>query len=54
MNRGDRREPTFKDHADRERFLATVGRACVKTGWANAALDCKGQISDAQAHAVLR
>jgi putative transposase len=33
MNRGDHREPIFKDDADRERFLATLGEACRKTGW---------------------
>jgi REP element-mobilizing transposase RayT len=33
MNRGDRREPIFKDDQDRQRFLATLGEACVKTGW---------------------
>jgi REP element-mobilizing transposase RayT len=33
MNRGDRREEVFKDDPDRERFLATLGEACVKTGW---------------------
>jgi len=33
MNRGDRREPIFKDEADRERFLVTLGEACLKTGW---------------------
>ena len=33
MNRGDRREPVFKDDTDRERFLATLGEACGKTGW---------------------
>ena len=33
MNRSDRREPIFKDDADRERFLATLGEACTKTGW---------------------
>jgi putative transposase len=33
MNRGDRREPIFKDDADRERFLFTLGEACRKTGW---------------------
>jgi REP-associated tyrosine transposase len=33
MNRGDRREPIFKDNADRECFLATLGQACLKTGW---------------------
>ena len=33
MNRGDRREEIFKDDADRERFLETLGEVCVKTGW---------------------
>jgi REP element-mobilizing transposase RayT len=33
MNHGDRREPIFKDEADRRRFLATLGEACLKTGW---------------------
>ncbi len=33
MNRGDRREPIFKDDADRERFLTTLGEACAKTSW---------------------
>jgi len=33
MNRGDRREPIFQDDQDRERFLATLGEACAKTGW---------------------
>ena len=33
MNRGDRREPIFKDDADRQRFLETLGEACIKTGW---------------------
>ena len=33
MNRGDRREEVFKDDPDRERFLATLGEVCVKTGW---------------------
>jgi putative transposase len=33
MNRGDRREPIFKDAADRRRFLDTLGEACGKTGW---------------------
>jgi REP element-mobilizing transposase RayT len=33
MNRGDRREDIFKDDRDRERFLETLGEACVKTGW---------------------
>jgi len=33
MNRGDRREPIFKDDKDRQRFLETLGQACRKTGW---------------------
>jgi REP element-mobilizing transposase RayT len=33
MNRGDRREPIFRDDQDRRRFLETLGEACGKTGW---------------------
>ena len=33
MNRGDRREPIFRDGADRQRFVNTLGEACGKTGW---------------------
>src|SRR5438445_4970993 len=33
MNRGDRREPIFKDDADRQRFVETLADACAKTGW---------------------
>ena len=33
MNRGDRREPIFRDDEDRQKFLATLGEACIKTGW---------------------
>src|SRR5437762_1787313 len=33
MNRGDRREPIFKDDADRARFLETLGQCCTKTEW---------------------
>ena len=33
MNRGDRREPIFREEADRELFLDTLGQACEKTGW---------------------
>jgi REP element-mobilizing transposase RayT len=33
MNRGDRREPIFKDDEDRQCFLDTLGEACGKTGW---------------------
>jgi len=31
MNRGDRREPSFHDDADRQRFVATFGETCAKT-----------------------
>jgi REP element-mobilizing transposase RayT len=33
MNRGDRKEAIFLDDPDRQRFLATLGEACQKTGW---------------------
>ena len=33
MNRGDRREPIFRDDEDRQRFISTLGEACAKTGW---------------------
>lgn len=33
LNRGDRREPIFRDDPDRERFLGTLGEACAKTDW---------------------
>src|ERR1017187_253250 len=33
MNRGDRREPIFKDDKDRLLFLETLGQACLKTDW---------------------
>jgi REP element-mobilizing transposase RayT len=33
MNRGDRREPIFRDDADRRRFLETLAETCAKTGW---------------------
>ena len=33
INRGERREEIFRDDADRERFLETLGEVCVKTGW---------------------
>ncbi len=33
VNRGDRREPIFKDATDRDRFLGTLGETCAKTGW---------------------
>ena len=33
MNRGDRREPKFKDDVDRQRFLETLDEVCLRTGW---------------------
>jgi len=33
MNRGDRREPIFKDDEDRQRFVETLGQACRRSGW---------------------
>jgi REP element-mobilizing transposase RayT len=33
MNRGDRREPIFRNDTDRIRFLETLGEACTKTDW---------------------
>lgn len=33
MNRGDRKEPIFRDDADRLLFLETLGQACAKTDW---------------------
>lgn len=33
MNRGDRREPIFRDDLDHKRFLATLGEVCRKTDW---------------------
>ena len=33
MNRGDRKEPIFRDDADRLLFLETPGQACAKTDW---------------------
>jgi hypothetical protein len=33
MNRGDRREPIFKNDNDRLLFLKTLGEACQKTDW---------------------
>jgi len=33
MNRGDRREPIFKDDADRRRLLQTLEECHAKTGW---------------------
>jgi REP element-mobilizing transposase RayT len=33
INRGDRREPIFKDDQDRELFLSALGECCEKTGW---------------------
>lgn len=33
MNRGDRREPIFKDEKDRRDFLVALEEVCQKTGW---------------------
>ena len=33
MSRGNRRENSFGDKADRERFLGTLAEACGKTQW---------------------
>ena len=33
MNREDQREDIFRDDEDRQRFLSTLGEACVKTEW---------------------
>ena len=33
LDRGDRREPIFRDERDREIFLTTLGQVCERTGW---------------------
>jgi REP element-mobilizing transposase RayT len=33
LDRGNRRESIFRDDADRERFLRTLGKACARMGW---------------------
>ena len=33
LDRGDRREPIFRDDRDREAFLTTLGEASPRTGW---------------------
>jgi REP element-mobilizing transposase RayT len=33
MNRGDRREPIFRDDLDHKKFLTTLAEACTKTDW---------------------
>ena len=33
MNRGDHGDPIFEDDRERERFVATLGEAALKTGW---------------------
>ncbi len=33
MNHGDRREPIFKDDADRRRWVETLEECCAKTDW---------------------
>jgi hypothetical protein len=33
MNRGDWREPSFRDDVDHKRFLTTLAEACRQTDW---------------------
>jgi putative transposase len=33
LDRGDHREPIFRDERDREIFLTTLGQVCARTGW---------------------
>jgi len=33
LDRGDRREAIFRDDLDRQRFVATLGEVCQRTGW---------------------
>ena len=33
MNRGDRREPIYRDKPDYERFMQTLAEACTKANW---------------------
>ncbi len=33
LDRGDRQEPIVRDDVDRECFVATLGQACMRTGW---------------------
>jgi REP element-mobilizing transposase RayT len=33
MNRGNRRQPIFRDDEDRQRFMGTLAEVCKKTGW---------------------
>jgi len=33
MSRGDQRKDIFRDDHDRQKFLTTLGEACVKTEW---------------------
>ena len=33
MNRGDHREPIFRNDLDHKKFLATLAEACTKTDW---------------------
>ena len=33
MNRGDRREPIYRDKQDYERFMQTLAEACTKANW---------------------
>jgi hypothetical protein len=43
MNRGDRREPIFKDDQDRMLFFETLGQSCLKNGLAGAGVVFDGQ-----------
>jgi REP element-mobilizing transposase RayT len=33
LNRGDRREPIFKDDRDRQKFVQALAAVCARTGW---------------------
>lgn len=33
LDRGDRQQDIFRDDADRNHFLKTLGEACTRTGW---------------------
>jgi putative transposase len=33
MNRGDRREPIFREGGDQTSFLTTLAETCLKTDW---------------------
>ena len=46
LNRGDRREPIFRDEQDRLRFLTTLGEAGGKTGGAVGRSICRARGRD--------